>query len=540
MDERLKKLAGKAAGFWKGLSKPKQFGLLAGLVALLVTVALITSLSTATHYELLYSGGLTSTEAAQVYKAVQGKGVAVKVSGDAIYVKKGTADALRMELAESGLPQGNLPYDVYSSSGNTWAETDQDRNIKNIQQDQNRLQDSICTITGVRQAIVTVAQGNSDTYVLESDSQPTTASVVVTMQPGYELTQGQVNAIIQMVAHGVPGLLASNVAVTDENGSLLSGSGGGDSDTASQFQLQTQYENTVKAKALSLLNQIYGKGNVDVAVTANLDFSKQSTVTTSYSSKGTPSSVTQSSSVTVNGGTASGGTVGTNGGQVTYPAASSGSGTVTSAASNSQTTYAVGSVQQQIEQQGGRLQKLSVAVILNSGNSAAASANTATLRQTLANALGTDANNISVSQMGFSSVSSAPASSGAATVGLFPLPKGNAIFLYAAIGALVVLAALLALVLTLLRRRRKKAAAAQQAELLAAMQATEAQKQAGQPGKPLPPGIPGKAFPPRPAVKSIEETIAEAAKDSVKSQIEEFADKKPELVAQILKNWLKD
>lgn len=538
MDERLKKLAGKAAGFWKGLSKPKQFGLLAGLVALLVAVALITSVSTTTHYELLYSGGLTSAEAAQVYKAVQAKGVAVKVSGDEIYVKKGTADAVRMELAESGLPQGNLPYDVYSSSGNTWAETDQDREVKNLQQDQNRLQDSICTITGVRQAIVTVAQGNSDTYVLESDSRPTTASVVVTMQSGYELTQGQVNAIIQMVAHGVPGLSAGNVAVTDENGTLLSGSDGESSDTASQFQLQTQYENTVRAKALSLLNQIYGKGNVDVAVTASLDFSKQSTVTTSYSSKGTPSSVSQSSSVTVSGGTSSGGTVGTNGGQVTYPATSSGSGTVTSESSNSQTTYAVGSVQQQIEQQGGRLQKLTVAVILNSGNAVAASANTATLRQTLANALGTGANNISVSQMGFSSASSA--SSGTAPSGLFPLPKGSGAFLYAAIGALVVLAALLALLLTLWRRRRKKAEAKRQAELLAAMQAAEQEKQAGQPGKPLQPGVPGKSLPPRLPVKSIEETIAESEKDSVKSQIEEFADKKPELVAQILKNWLKD
>jgi flagellar M-ring protein FliF len=527
MDEKLKKYIAQLSVAWKKIESKKKVTLVVVVLVVIAVIGVIIAVAGTPQYELLYSGGLNDQEAAQVYSAVQAQGIAAKVSGSSIYVKKGSADQVRMQLAEDGLPQGNLPYDIYSS-GSTWAETDQDKQIKELQQVQNRLQDAIVTISGINRAIVTIAQGNDDTYVLDSDSQPTTASVMLDVTSGDTLSGKQVNAIIQMVAHSVPGLSTDNVSVTDQDGTPLTGDDSGIDATSTQLEMQNSYENAMKAKIIPMLQQIYGTGNVDVAVNANIDFSQKNTVTNTYSS-GIPSSVSQSNQITVNDSGGASGVTGVNNGQPTYPTTSSQGGTLVTSQSNTATNYAVGSVQQQIQDQGGRLQKLTVAVLLNKNSPAASTTNTANLTQMIANAVGTTAGNISIGQMNFSSsssTSSAQSTSGSLLAGL----GINMLYVIAA-GALLLII-ILTLLMIFITRSGKKRKEKAQAELLAKMQA---EAQAGAEAE-VTPGKKKSTLP----LKSIEETIEESQTNSMKMQIEEFADKKPELVAQILKNWLKD
>src|SRR3546814_15749450 len=72
------------------------------------------------------------------------------------------------------------------------------------------------------------------------DDKPATASVMLTLQNGRSLSDGQVQAIRFLVASSVPGMNADHVSVIDQRGALLS-------DTATRgdmqaFQLQTQME----------------------------------------------------------------------------------------------------------------------------------------------------------------------------------------------------------------------------------------------------------------------------------------------------------
>jgi flagellar M-ring protein FliF len=523
MDEKLKKIVARLSVAWKKIDKKKKVIFITVALVGIAIIGIVIALASTPQYELLYSGGLNDQEAAEVYSAVQAQGIAAKVSGNSIYVKKGSADQVRMQLAESGLPQGNLPYDIYSS-GSTWAETDQDKQIKELQQVQNRLQDSIVTITGINRAIVTIAQGNSDTYVLDSDSQPSTASVMLDLTPGLTLSGKQVNAIIQMVAHSVSGLTADNVSVTDEDGTPLTGDDSGIDATATQLEMQNSYENAMKAKLIPMLQQIYGTGNVDVVVNANIDFSQKNTVTNTYSS-GIPSSVSQSTQITVNN---SGGASGVASVTPTYPTTSSQTGTLVTSQSNTATNYAVGSMQQQIQEQGGRLQKLTVAVLLNNRSPAASTTNTANLTQMIANAVGTTAGNISIGQMNFSSSSSA---SSAQSSSGFIIPGLGINMLYVIAAGALLLIIILTLPMVLIMRRGKKRKQKAQAEALAKLQAQAQAESEGQTSGTKKIRLPS---------KSIEESIEESQTNSMKTQIEEFADKKPELVAQILKNWLKD
>jgi flagellar M-ring protein FliF len=441
-------------------------------------------------------------------------------------VEQGTADTVRMQLAVDGLPQGNLPYDLNTSGGN-FAETEKDKQIRNLQQTQNRLQDTIKTIPGVTQAIVNIAQSTDDTYVLETDKSPTTASVKLTLKDGTELTKAQVNGIAAVVATGVSGLTADNVTIADNNGSVLNGDVTNTDETTEQFKIKSQIESGMKSKISDMLSMVYGKNNYNVVVNADMDFSSRSTQTSSFTS-GVPVYVSEASKVEVNGSTPATGTAGVSGTQptTTYPNVSAGTGTYTSSYSRT-TSMFVGNYIEQAKQIGGKLNKVSVSLILNSYNSAAASTDIAALKQNIADAVGTTTDNISIGVMAFSSLtptaSSTPA--GGSTI---PLLNIGTNMLYIIVAGILLLIVLLALFLVLTKQHKKKRE--EKAQLaLAAAQAEEALKNPS--SQPRPPATP---------VKSIEETLAEAQVNSLKKEIEDFTDKKPDLVAQILKNWLKD
>jgi flagellar M-ring protein FliF len=521
MDEKLKKLAQRLAAGWKALDKKKKILITSAAAAVLIVIIVVVSALNTTKYELLCSG-LTESEAGQIYSAVSAKSIPVKISGTSIYVEDGMADTVLMQLAEEGLPEGDLTYDIYSS-GTNYAETDKDKEVKQLQQTQNRLQDTIETIPGVKQAIVNIAQSDSETYVLETDKTATTASVKLSLKSGTVLTKTQVNGIVQLVAHSVSGLTADNITVADSDGAALNGDVTAEDETSEQLVMKNKYEANVKDKLVSMLGQIYGEGNVNVVVNADIDFNSESTVTNSYTSA-VANYITEGGEVTSTGSSVAAGAAGVSGAQPAY-ANTSGSTTNNYTSKSSKTTsMLVGSVQAAIQKVGGRLNKLTVAVILNSNDKAAAATDTEALKQTIANAAGTSANSISIQQMGFSSVVPIYSSAASAVNGPIINVGTRTLFIIAAAALLFVV--LLTLFLVLLRQRKKKREQQMEEELIAA-QAEEAEKENIE-KKPVIP------------VKSIEETRAETQSNTYKKEIEDFADQKPELVAQILKNWLKD
>ena len=526
MDEQLKKLAQKFTATWKAFSRKKQFLIVGTVAAVLIALISIVAVLNTTKYELLYSG-LSTSQAGQIYNAVSAQNVPVKVEGTDIYVQQGRANTLRMQLAESNMPQGNLPYDLYAS-GNNFAETDKDKQIKQLQQTQNRLQSAIETIPYVSNAIVTVAQSDSDTYVLESDQTATTASVKLTLDNGQTLTKSQVDGIVRLVAGSVPGLSTENVTVTDTYGNVLNDDSGvnGSGDASEQLEVKSQYEQAQRKKILQLLGNTYGSSNVNVVVNADLDFSSVSTVTNSYTS-GVINYQAISSSVTSNTSGAATGATGTSGAQPTYSNTSTTTGGQFTSNYNKTESALVGNVTQATTQNGPKLKKLSIAVLLNTQSTLAAGANAAALKQTIADATGAAVADISIQQLTFSSASIPSSSSAVSGPGI--LIPGPSNFIYFIVAAALLLIILLSLLLVLLNMRKKKRETERAALEAAQAEALAAAAGSGKPERrPLEP------------LKSIEEQLAETEGNSMKKQIEDFTDKKPELVAQILKNWLKD
>lgn len=529
MDAGLKNIWGRLKGFWTKLSVKVRIILIVAIVGAIVGTIAANVLLTQTQYELIYSG-LSDAESGQIVTDLQSHGFKYKLEGNNIYVDRSVADQARMELAVDGYPQTTLDYSVYES-GNTWAMTDNDKKTLALYQIQNRLQDTIKTIPGVKNAIVTITQSNDDTYVLSSDKQPVTASVKLTLDNDVTLSQKQVAGIVNIVSHSVSGLSTDNVTVEDSDGNTLNDAGGSLSGASSdQLALRMQVEKEIKQKVLSVLNPVYGAKNIQISPAATIDFTTTVTNTTTYSGpnsgQGLPSSVSSSVMVSGAAGTSSGGTVGVNGAQPNYttsnPQQSTASGVITQQSGN--TTYLYNQVQQQVQDKGGSIKSLTIGIMLNSANQTIAGLDPTQVQQFVAYAVGTTPNNVNVQLTQFASASSS-ASNAKSSNGQNGSPFSNpqTVMILAAIGLAAILLVLL-LVFFLIRRRKRKTAMQMEAEELA--EQMEKQKNAAS----------DSSAPPL----DMNHKLDEMPPNPVKQQIEEFADNKPELVAQLLRNWLKD
>ena len=84
---------------------------------------------------------------------------------------------------------------------------------------QDRLAGVIRNFSSVRDAAVFITPGEDHTYVLDSGNVvEARATVIVTMEEGASLTDGQVKAIRNAVSHAVQGLSIDAVAIEDQFG----------------------------------------------------------------------------------------------------------------------------------------------------------------------------------------------------------------------------------------------------------------------------------------------------------------------------------
>ena len=139
------------------------------------------------------------------------------------------------------------------------------------------LQQSIESMAGIRNAEVFLALP-PDTPFLADQPKPA-ASVVIDADDAAAQAQGQ--AIANLVAGAVPGLAAAQVSVETNSGVAVYPAANGMT-TNSQLATVAQVENSAAARVAGLLIPLVGDGNFQTDVSANLDFTQESTHQISY------------------------------------------------------------------------------------------------------------------------------------------------------------------------------------------------------------------------------------------------------------------
>ncbi|WP_332817022.1 flagellar basal-body MS-ring/collar protein FliF [Sphingopyxis sp.] len=223
--------------------------------------------------------GLDDTDKSAVADALQTQGIAHSIdpTTGALTVDADKLHQARIALAGQGLPKAQPSGDSLIASlpmGSSRAiEGETLRSAREAD-----LSRTIETIDAVKGARVHIAAAEPSLFVRED--KPATASVMLSLQNGRSLSDGQVQAIRFLVASSVPGMNADQVSVIDQRGALLSDTASGSDMKA--FQLQLQVEDRFRRALDTLLGPMLGAGNYTVEVHADVDMSESQATRESF------------------------------------------------------------------------------------------------------------------------------------------------------------------------------------------------------------------------------------------------------------------
>ncbi|RMC99755.1 flagellar basal body M-ring protein FliF [Aquitalea palustris] len=276
-----------ASDRFKSLPNNKKILFLVALAALFSVIVGAAVLNRQPSYKILFSN-IADRDGGQVTAALQqmnipyqlGDGGTVSVPADKVY------DA-RLRLAAQGLPKaGGVGFELMDNQKFGISQFAEQVNYQRAIE--GELARTIEAIGSVESARIHIAIPKQSVFV--RDQQQPTASVMLNLFRGRTMDQGQVAGIVHLVSSAVPNLPVKNVTVVDQDGNMLSKLS--DKDTAGMDQTQLGYVRQVEdgyvKRIESILEPIFGQGNIHAQVTANVDFSEVEQTSESYRPNSTP------------------------------------------------------------------------------------------------------------------------------------------------------------------------------------------------------------------------------------------------------------
>ncbi|HET6466275.1 MAG TPA: flagellar basal-body MS-ring/collar protein FliF [Nitrospiria bacterium] len=222
--------------------------------------------------QLLYSG-LSSEDAAAVVGKLREARVPYEFSADGsgILVPADRVHELRLDLAGQGLPQGgNIGFELFDRNNFGMTEFVQKLNYRRALQ--GELARTIGQLAEVSQARVQLVIPERTLFADRQESPR--ASVVLTLRSGKNLSEGQTQGIIHLVASSVEGLNPEKVTVVDSHGRILS-KPTADAEplqmTNAQLDYQHAIEKDLEGKIQTMLERVVGPDKAAVRVSSVLD-----------------------------------------------------------------------------------------------------------------------------------------------------------------------------------------------------------------------------------------------------------------------------
>ena len=251
----------------------RHFGRLIGLAAAIAVGTVVALWTMEPNYTPLYSN-VSGQDASEIANVLTANQIEYRIDGDdgAIMVEQGKASEARLKLAAAGLPKGTtkgleMLQDEQGLGTSQFIESARYNHAV-----ETELARSIESIRSVEQARVHLALPKQSIFI-RNRAEPS-ASVVVKLYAGRRLNQGQVDAIVHLVAASVPMLEVAQVNVVDQFGRLLtSGEDNEMAQTTKQFDYTRKLEESYANRIIQMLQPIVGEGKVNAQVSATLDFS---------------------------------------------------------------------------------------------------------------------------------------------------------------------------------------------------------------------------------------------------------------------------
>lgn len=362
-----------------GMPSQQKLGLMVSVAA---TVALLAGLwmwGQTPDFRVLYAN-MSERDGGAVIEALQQQNIPYKFSeGGTLMVPADKVHEVRLNMAAQGLPKGGTV--GFELMENQKFGTSQFLEQINYQRAlEGELARSVQTMASVANARVHLAIPKPTVFVKEK--QKPSASVVLALNAGRSLDEGQVNAIVHLISSSVPDMPSQNVTVVDQSGTLLSAarSGTGQMLDATQLKYVRQVETDYVKRIEDILSPITGIQNIRAQVTASLDFAVSEQTSEMYKPNQPPNEAAvrslQSSEI-LDGIKTAGGVPGALSNQPPVPAtaplvtpatavpAANGGASTNNSHKEMTTNYEVDRTIQHTKMPTGNIKRIAVAVVLN-------------------------------------------------------------------------------------------------------------------------------------------------------------------------------
>lgn len=285
-------LVSKAKIGWSALSMIKKIIIGSILLAAIIGILVYGLFLSKKDYVTLYSN-LDIATAGEIKVSLEESGITDYKIGDggtSILVPQNQVDRLRMDLAVNGLtPESGTGFELFNNS--QLGMTEQERQIMYQRALEGELRRSIISLDAVEDARVHL--NISEESVFSRVTDPSSASVVLSLKRNGALSESQVQGIIALISGAVHNLSPEYIQVIDTLGNLLSQGQGTNYQSGEVISQELEYEMRLEEKLQSQLGKVLGYDKIAVSVRVTLNKNSEEQRSETYSDGAVVSEQTQ-------------------------------------------------------------------------------------------------------------------------------------------------------------------------------------------------------------------------------------------------------
>lgn len=276
--ERIKSMLSSLRG------SPKLLLVICGAAALSVIIALM-FWAKEPDYRVLFSN-ISDEEGGAIVAQLSQLNVPYRIDtpGGVIMVPASQVHEVRMKLAQQGLPKGGgVGFELLDQEKFGVSQFTEQVNYQRALE--GELARTIENLGPIQSARVHLATPKPSMFVREQKKP--TASVTVNLLQGRTLDDSQVVAITHLISSAVTGLAVESVTIVDQRGNLLTQSGLRGLQTA-HLKYTNEIESDYQQRIQRILAPLVGDENIRAQVTAQIDFTEQEQTQEQYQPNSDP------------------------------------------------------------------------------------------------------------------------------------------------------------------------------------------------------------------------------------------------------------
>lgn len=285
MNQQLRNLKEKYIEYWDSVSKKQKLLFVGIFLAILLALVLTIFFLSKPTYVPLFTNELSQKEIGDIKAELEQEGYTdykLDSNGTNIQVPKADVDNLLVSLASKGLPKTGTISFFDMTKDLQFGATDRQLDAMEKEALQGEVANLLRHVEGVKNAAVVISTPQDSLFVRPDEKEQASASVVVELEPGYEMGPKEIQVLYHLVSKSVPNLPKENIVMTDQGGQGLelpnqSAGAGALDNFDQQRKIQKDIENDIQKDLQQMLGMIMGHNKVLVQAFVRLNFDQVKT-----------------------------------------------------------------------------------------------------------------------------------------------------------------------------------------------------------------------------------------------------------------------